>query len=93
MTKAPEERSGEAGDRLSDSLAAQANELQAGFRRAGSVAAASYSLIGAIILLGGVGYFADRWLGTAPWLLLAGLLLGIVVGFYELARVVWRRTP
>jgi len=25
----------------------------------------------------GVGYFADRWLGTQPWLLLIGLGLGI----------------
>ena len=55
------------------------------------LAAASYTLIGAIIVLGGLGYFADTWLGTSPWLLLLGLLLGIVVGFYELAMVVWGR--
>jgi ATP synthase protein I len=53
------------------------------------VAAASYTLIGAIMLLGALGYAADSWLGTSPWLLLLGLLLGIVVGFYELARTVW----
>lgn len=70
-----------------------ARGLQESFRSAGSVAAASYSLIGAIVLLGGLGYAGDRWLGTDPWLLLAGLLLGMVVGFYELARVVWRRGP
>lgn len=70
-----------------------ARGLQASLRSAGPVMGASYTLIGAILLLGGVGYFADGWLGTEPWLLLAGLLLGIVVGFYELARVVWRRTP
>jgi len=32
------------------------------------------------------GYFADRWLGTGPWLLLIGLALGIVaagVNFYR----------
>jgi len=32
------------------------------------------------------GYFADRWLGTKPWLLLAGLGFGIVaaaVNFYR----------
>jgi ATP synthase protein I len=32
------------------------------------------------------GYFADRWLGTSPWLLLIGLGLGIVaaaVNFYR----------
>ena len=73
------------------SLLTPADELQASFRRAGPVAVASYSLIGAIVLLGGAGYAADRWLNTEPWLLVVGLLLGIVVGFYELARLVWRR--
>jgi ATP synthase protein I len=32
------------------------------------------------------GYFADRWIGTSPWLLLVGLALGIVaaaVNFYR----------
>jgi hypothetical protein len=65
--------------------------LQANVDRAASVAGASYSLIGAIVLLGAAGYFADEWLETSPWLLVSGLLLGVIVGFYELARVVWRR--
>ncbi|HEX4997818.1 MAG TPA: AtpZ/AtpI family protein [Terriglobia bacterium] len=55
------------------------------------LAAASYALIGAIILLGGIGYALDRWWGTSPWFLLTGLLVGIVVGFYELAKAVWRQ--
>jgi len=59
--------------------------------RSGPVAAASYALIGAIILLGGVGYGVDRWLGSSPWFLVAGLLLGIIVGFFELAKAVWPR--
>ena len=88
--KAPEETPENSGDRFRESVIVPANGLQASFRRAGTVAGASYSLIGAILLLGGVGYFADGWLGTEPWLLVTGLLLGIVVGFYELARVIWR---
>jgi F0F1-type ATP synthase assembly protein I len=54
------------------------------------VAGASYTLVGAIILLGGIGYAVDRWQGTAPWFLVAGLALGIIVGFYELIKTVWR---
>ena len=65
--------------------------FQDNLRRSGPAAAASYSLIGAIILLGGIGYALDAWLGTSPWFLLAGLLLGITVGFYELALTVFRR--
>src|SRR5205814_1115527 len=48
-------------------------------------------LIGAIMLLGGIGYAVDRWRGTSPWFLLGGLLLGIIVGFYELAKTVWHK--
>jgi F0F1-type ATP synthase assembly protein I len=59
--------------------------------RSGSVIAASYTLVGGILLLGGIGYAVDRWRGTAPWFLLTGLLLGVVVGFYELAKTVYRR--
>ncbi len=65
--------------------------LQDNIRRAGPAAAAGYTLIGAIGLLGGAGYAVDAWRGTSPWFLLSGLLVGIVVGFYELAKTVWRR--
>jgi F0F1-type ATP synthase assembly protein I len=64
--------------------------FQENVRRAGPAAAAGYTLIGAIIVLGGIGYAVDAWRGTSPWFLLAGLLLGLIVGFYELAKTVWR---
>jgi F0F1-type ATP synthase assembly protein I len=72
-------------------LARAARGLQENVSRAGPVAGASYTLIGAILLLGGIGYALDDWLETEPWGLVIGLTLGIVVGFYELARTVWRR--
>jgi len=50
---------------------------------------ASYTLVGAVLLLGAVGYFIDKWQDTSPIFLLIGLLLGIVVGFYELAKTIW----
>ena len=62
-----------------------------GAGRAGPAMMASYTLIGAIVLLGGIGYAIDSWRGSSPWGLLIGLLLGLVVGFYELAKAVWRR--
>lgn len=73
----------------SDYLARSMRFLQDNVRNAGPAAAASYTLIGAIILLGGIGYAIDAWRGTAPWFLLGGLLLGLIVGFYELAKTVW----
>ena len=72
-------------------LTRYAKAFQENITRAGPVAAASYTLIGAILVLGGIGYALDRWRGTSPWFLLAGLMLGLVVGFYELAKTVWSK--
>jgi F0F1-type ATP synthase assembly protein I len=60
-------------------------------RRAGPAAAASYTLIGGIMLLGGIGYAIDLYRGAGHAFLITGLILGIVVGFYELAMSVFRR--
>jgi len=74
-----------------DFISRSTRQLQQRAEQAGPAAGASYTLIGAIILLGGIGYAVDKWLGTSPWCLLAGLVLGIVVGMYELARTVFKR--
>jgi F0F1-type ATP synthase assembly protein I len=68
-----------------------AKSLQENVTRSGGAAAASYGLIGAVIVLGGIGFALDRWRGTTPWFLLGGLLLGLVVGFYDLARTIWKK--
>ena len=71
-------------------LARSLQYMQENVRRAGPAASASYTLIGAILVLGGIGLAVDRWQGTAPWFLFGGLVLGMVVGFYELARTMWK---
>jgi F0F1-type ATP synthase assembly protein I len=73
------------------SFARSAKSLQDNVSRAGPAASASYTLIGAIILLGGIGYAVDEWRGTAPWGLFVGLTAGIVVGFYELVKTIWHK--
>jgi ATP synthase protein I len=52
---------------------------------------AELSSIGMTLVLATViglvgGYYADRWLGTKPWLTLVGLLFGIAAGFVSLFR-------
>jgi ATP synthase protein I len=34
------------------------------------------------------GYYADRYLGTSPWLIILGLMAGIVAGVYNLIRII-----
>jgi len=72
-------------------LARSLKFLQENLRRSGPAVTAGYTLIAAIGLLGGIGYVLDRWRGTSPWFLVAGLLLGIAVGFVELAKIVFRK--
>ncbi|MFN7948863.1 MAG: AtpZ/AtpI family protein [Blastocatellia bacterium] len=43
-------------------------------------------------IVGGLvaGYFLDRWLNTAPWLLIVGTVLGTVGAFTSLYRIMSR---
>ena len=67
--------------------------FQDNVQRSGPAASAAYTLTGGILVLGGLGYAADRWLGTSPWCLISGLVLGIVVGFYALVMSTRRGQP
>jgi len=60
--------------------------FQENVQRAGPAATASYTLIGGILLLGGLGYWADETWGTSPRWLLTGLVLGIASGFYAIVK-------
>lgn len=77
-------------DRTS-SLARSMKAMQAGMVNAGPAAAASYALLGGILLFGGIGWALDTRFGTSPVFAAAGLLLGVVAGLYQVAKVMWRR--
>jgi F0F1-type ATP synthase assembly protein I len=52
--------------------------------------AAALSLFFSVATLLGLGLLLDRWLGTTPWLLVAGIVLGSVVGLYQFVRLTSR---
>lgn len=64
--------------------------FQENVQRSGPAATASYTLIGGILLLGGLGYLADGHWGSSPWGLLTGLGLGIAAGFYAIVKSTMR---
>lgn len=49
---------------------------------------ASWSLAGGVGLGVLAGYWADKKLGTTPWLLVAGSCLGMAVGIYSFIRAI-----
>lgn len=56
-------------------------------RKSGIAYAAGFSLFASVVTLCGLGWALDRWLGTSPWLLVIGLMLGAIVGFYQFVRL------
>ena len=47
---------------------------------------ASYSILGALAFFGFGGYWLDRYRESGNFWLTIGLLLGVIVGMYELAK-------
>jgi len=56
-------------------------------RKSGMAYAAGLAIFFSVLSFMGVGWLLDRWLGTS-WLMLAGIVLGAVVGFYEFIRII-----
>jgi ATP synthase protein I len=55
-------------------------------RKSGIAYAAGISLFAAVVSGLLIGWLLDRWLGTRPWLLVTGVVLGSAAGFYEFIR-------
>ena len=56
-------------------------------RKSGLAYAAAFSLFTAVVAGLIVGWVLDRWLGTRPWLLVGGIVLGAATGFYQFIRI------
>lgn len=74
------------GSRSSKNAVSPDNDKGEVNRKTGLAYAAAYSLFAAVIAGLLVGWLLDRWLGTRPWLLVTGIVLGAVAGFYEFIR-------
>jgi len=65
--------------------------FQENLQRAGPAAAASYTMIGSIVLLGGLGYLVDSRWHSSPWGVLVGLLCGVAAGLYAVVMAAKQR--
>ena len=52
---------------------------------------ASYTILGALAFFGLGGYWLDRQDGGESFWLIIGLLLGVIVGMYELAKFILKK--
>jgi F0F1-type ATP synthase assembly protein I len=65
--------------------------LQRYLLQSASAASASYVLIAAIIIFCMIGFYIDKQYETIPWFTLLGLIIGLVIGFYQLAKTIWSK--
>ncbi|HEX8773072.1 MAG TPA: AtpZ/AtpI family protein [Pyrinomonadaceae bacterium] len=64
------------------------DEEEESVNRKSSIAyAAALSLFFSVVTLLGLGWLLDRWLGTTPWLMVVGIVLGSALGLYEFVRL------
>jgi ATP synthase protein I len=52
----------------------------------GAVLSLALSIVSCLL----VGWALDRWLGTSPWLIVAGIVLGSIAGFMQFIRLMSR---
>lgn len=56
-------------------------------RKSGLAYAAAITLFGAVVFMMVIGWFADLLLGSSPWGIVAGIVLGAIIGFVQFFRL------
>jgi ATP synthase protein I len=59
-------------------------------RKSSIAYAAALALFFSVATMLGIGWLLDRWLGTSPWLMVVGIVLGSALGLYEFVRLTSR---
>ena len=72
--------------RRDELLAAARGEGPKGGGGGANLAGIGFQFAGAVLVFMGAGWFLDKKLGSGPWAMLAGMLLGLGVGFYVMVK-------
>ena len=59
-------------------------------RKSSTAYAAGLAIFFSVASFLGLGWLLDSYFGTGPWLLITGILLGSVGGFYQFIRIMSR---
>lgn len=55
--------------------------------KSGFAYAAGFTLFMTVAALTGLGWLLDTWLGSQPWCVIGGIVLGSAVGLYQFVRL------
>lgn len=65
-------------------------DRKAFFRELGRYSALGFEMALSVVIGLGIGYYLDKWLGTAPWLMILWLGFGFAAGVRSLYRAAKR---
>lgn len=68
-------------------MMASAGDEQETARKSGIAYGAAITLFTSVAAFLLLGWLVDRWLGTQPWFLVGGIVLGAAAGFYQFVRM------
>ena len=67
----------------SRSVAGANESMEENLERSAPAIFRAYRFVGSVLFFGGAGYLLDRWMATTPWLLIAGLIVGVLVSIVQ----------
>ena len=56
-------------------------------RKSGLAYSAALALVGSVVFMLIIGWVLDSFLGTSPWCLVGGIVLGSAIGFYQFFKI------
>jgi F0F1-type ATP synthase assembly protein I len=82
-----EDRGGEHSGGDVDRQAVPESDERETTRKSSVAYAAGLTIFFSVLSFMGLGWVLDNWLGTS-WIMVTGIVLGAVVGFYEFIRII-----